>query len=95
MRTLNIKPLCPLCRRFLTREDYMSLPRETRIENMDQYKPSSKILRICEVIKEIMARGEKLVIFTQFLGMMDLMEIEFRRQSFVYAVTTPPRSRLA
>ena len=51
---IHTNPFCPNCRRFLTKEDYMTIPRQSRFSNnMSDYSRSSKINAIMKKLQPI------------------------------------------
>ncbi|KRX00260.1 P-loop containing nucleoside triphosphate hydrolase [Pseudocohnilembus persalinus] len=80
VRSQQIQGSCPQCRRFLTKEDYMTMPRESRftVDLENDYQRSAKIEAIMEELQIIIEKKEKVIIFTQWLGMMDLLSKEFQ-----------------
>lgn len=53
-------------RQYITKEDYMSLPRESNfsIDWKANYVRSSKIEKLMEFLGDILKKGEKCIIFT-------------------------------
>ncbi len=79
IRSIEINNCCPFCRRFLEKEDILTVPRSSRftVDLKSSYQPSAKILAVMKEIKLIVEKNEKCVLFTQFLGMMDIFEHVF------------------
>ena len=53
---------------------------------MSSYTRSAKLEAVMKKLKEVYSRNEKVVIFTIFLGMMDLLEHEFKLSEYKYYV---------
>jgi SNF2 family DNA or RNA helicase len=82
--------MCSFCRGPLAKSDCIPLPRENRLnlpkeENGQPGFPSTKMLALKEHI-ESMAPEDKAVVFSQFLGMLDLLEKELQTSSIGYVV---------
>ena len=86
VRALESSGMCPLCRKMLNKEDFMTVPRENKFEiDLDsKYKRSSKMEKLMEKIADLLKKDEKAVIFSQFLGMLDLIEYDFKRNNIKY-----------
>ena len=72
---------CPLCQKPISNEDVMSINLEGQDEyrdlvdmNSENFKKSSKLAAIIDCINEVADRGEKVVVFSQFLGMLNLVQ---------------------
>lgn len=62
------------------------MPRENRLNtNIDDLFLSTKMIALNEHLGHL-KDGDKVVVFSQFLGMMDLLENEFRKSGFNYVV---------
>jgi len=84
---------CPICRKTLTMADIISVVIEDREDyadilniKSDNFKKSSKLNALFEHIHEIRQKKEKCVVFSQFIGMLNLIQrcleeekIPFRR----------------
>lgn len=81
IRSLETTGMCPLCRKIIHREDFMTVPRDNKFDiDLDsKFKRSSKLQFLMDRITKILPSGEKIVIFSQFLGFMDLIEYDFKR----------------
>jgi DNA repair protein RAD5 len=68
-----------LKRAFLTKEDFLTVPREDNFsfDWKANYKRSTKISKIIEIVESINSSDDKIVIFSQFLGMMDFLQFDF------------------
>ena len=86
VRSLDTSGMCPLCRKILTKEDYMTVPRDNKFDiDLDsKFKRSSKLQFLMERVQNLMRTEEKVVIFSQFLGFMDLIEYDFKRNNIQY-----------
>lgn len=64
---------------FLTKEDFLTVPRENAFsfDWKANYKQSTKIKKINEIVKNITEQEDKIVIFSQFLGMIDFLQYDF------------------
>ncbi|KAF9184250.1 hypothetical protein BGZ50_003812 [Haplosporangium sp. Z 11] len=51
---------------------------------LDQWISSSKIDRMIEVVKSVIAKGEKIIVFSQFTSLLDLMETPLREEKIKY-----------
>ncbi|KAM3138535.1 hypothetical protein pb186bvf_009287 [Paramecium bursaria] len=78
---LSHNSLCPCCRQFLRKDDFMTLPRESQfsVDWKQDYKRSSKLERLFEILSEV-PKQDKCVIFTQFIGMIELIEFDLQKQ---------------
>ncbi|CAD8102728.1 unnamed protein product [Paramecium sonneborni] len=72
---------CPYCRKYITKQDTMTLPRESSfsLNWKEKYKRSSKIDKVMEILNAI-PKNEKCVIFTQFIGMIQMIEFDLDNQ---------------
>ncbi|CAD8173135.1 unnamed protein product [Paramecium pentaurelia] len=72
---------CPYCRQYLTKQDTMTLPRESSfsLNWKENYKRSSKIEKVMQILQAI-PKNEKCVIFTQFIGMIQMIEFDLDNQ---------------
>lgn len=86
VRSLETSGMCPLCRKILTKEDYMTVPRDNKFDiDLDsKFKRSSKLQFLMERLQNVLGTEEKVVIFSQFLGFMDLIEYDFKRNNIQY-----------
>jgi SNF2 family DNA or RNA helicase len=87
---------CAYCRGPLTKQDFIHLPRENRLnlpkeDLKDATFPSTKMLALKEHIAAMLPE-DKAVVFSQFLGMLDLLERDLISSSIGYVVT-PSLSR--
>jgi len=70
---------CPLCQREVSEDDVILISVEDpeaaqrEVELMNSME-SSKLTAVTKAAQEVAARGEKVVIFSQFLGMLGLIE---------------------
>jgi DNA repair protein RAD5 len=59
----------------------MTLPRESDFSMIDwkeSYTRSSKIGKILQILEEqVLPKNDKCVIFTQFLGMIEMLQLDF------------------
>ncbi|XP_042469780.1 DNA repair protein RAD5B-like [Zingiber officinale] len=71
---------CPICRRALTKEDLITCPNECRfqIDIEENWTESSKVKKLMECLENIKRTGEKSIIFSQWTGFLDLLEIALR-----------------
>jgi SNF2 family DNA or RNA helicase len=79
---------CPSCRKKLTKDDFLNLPRENRFNQSyesEGYFRSTKIACLIDHLKK-MNKDDKAVVFSQFLGMLDLIEYDFKREGISYVV---------
>jgi len=86
IRSLETTGMCPLCRKVLSREDFMTVPRDNKFDiDLDsKFKRSSKLQALMQKIQELLITGEKAVVFSQFLGFLDLIEYDFKRNNIQY-----------
>lgn len=86
VRSLETSGMCPLCRKIITKEDYMTVPRDNKFDiDLDsKFKRSSKLQFLMERVQNLLRTEEKVVIFSQFLGFMDLIEYDFKRNNIQY-----------
>ena len=77
----NIRGFCPICRTILSKDDFMHLPLEDSLKREDDtgFQRSSKMEALFGLINNL-KEDDKAVIFSQFLGMMDLIEEDLRRE---------------
>eukprot|EP01017_Pseudomicrothorax_dubius_P043905 TRINITY_DN7377_c0_g1_i6.p1 TRINITY_DN7377_c0_g1~~TRINITY_DN7377_c0_g1_i6.p1 ORF type:complete len:415 (-),score=94.53 TRINITY_DN7377_c0_g1_i6:162-1406(-) len=75
-RIVASKASCPFCKTELTNSDFISVPRMNGLlmDYKKEWKPSSKIAAITAVMNEILQKKEKIVVFSQFTGMLTLLE---------------------
>ena len=79
--SLKASKKCPLCQKEISAKDVMSIAlqdqdgcRDLLDVNCATFKKSSKLIALIESIQEVAERGEKCVIFSQFLGMLNLVQ---------------------
>ena len=79
--SLKTSKKCPLCQKEISAKDVMSIAmqdqdgcRDLLDVNCATFKKSSKLIALIESIQEVAERGEKCVIFSQFLGMLNLVQ---------------------
>lgn len=86
IRSLESNGMCPFCRKLLTREDFMTVPRDSKFDiDLDsKFRRSSKLEKMMKNVARVMQLNEKIVIFSQFIGMLDLIEYDFKRNNIVY-----------
>jgi DNA repair protein RAD5 len=67
------KLACPVCRSRLTNQDYFTLPRENKflVNISKEFVRSSKLSAVMSQLEAVIARNEKCVIFSNFLGFLD------------------------
>ncbi|KAG0257128.1 hypothetical protein BG011_004149 [Mortierella polycephala] len=53
-------------------------------EALNQWISSSKIDSMIEVVKSVIAKGEKIIVFSQFTSLLDLMETPLREEKIKY-----------
>ena len=82
---------CPLCKQEITARDVMSISLEDpelsqNLIDMDSkdFKKSSKLGAIIDAVREVAQKGEKCVIFSQFNGMLNLIERFLDVENFAY-----------
>lgn len=73
---------CPICRNPLTKADLITCPTESRfqVDVERNWKESSKIMKLLQCLESIRKTGEKSIIFSQWTGFLDLLEIPLRRR---------------
>nr|XP_010918825.1 DNA repair protein RAD5B [Elaeis guineensis] len=73
---------CPICRNPLTKADLITCPTESRfqVDVERNWKESSKIMKLFQCLESIRKTGEKSIIFSQWTGFLDLLEIPLRRR---------------
>ncbi|KAL4474868.1 hypothetical protein ABPG74_001564 [Tetrahymena malaccensis] len=86
IRSIEFTGMCPICRKFITKEDIMTVPRNNRFtfDPSQKYIRSSKINAVMNYIQNLQKTDDKCLVFTQFLGMMDLFEIDFQKNKIPY-----------
>lgn len=86
IQALESSGMCPLCRKLLNKEDFMTVPRDNKFDiDLDsKFKRSSKMEKMMGCVQKLMALNEKAVIFSQFLGMLDLVEYDFKKNNINY-----------
>ncbi|KAL4512333.1 hypothetical protein ABPG72_005335 [Tetrahymena utriculariae] len=86
IRSIEFTGMCPICRKFITKEDIMTVPRNNRFtfDPSQKYIRSSKINAVMNYIQSLQKTDDKCLVFTQFLGMMDLFEIDFQKNKILY-----------
>lgn len=86
IRSLETNRMCPFCRKIISREDFMTVPRDNKFEiDLDsKFRRSSKMEILMKNIANVIKSKEKIVIFSQFIGMLDLIEYDFKRNNFKY-----------
>lgn len=87
VRSIESIGYCPECRNFLSRDDFTPLPRENRlgISLEKEFRPSTKMEALMNHLKQLKA-DEKAVVFSQFLGMIDLIEEHMRQEHITHVV---------
>lgn len=75
---------CPLCKIKLTITDLQTLPRDSKfsLNISENYTESIKITFLINLLSE---NSEKTVVFTQWVGMLDILEIALQRNNFSYS----------
>ncbi|KAF9990547.1 hypothetical protein BGZ75_001111 [Mortierella antarctica] len=53
-------------------------------EALDQWISSSKIDRMINIVKDVMARGEKVIVFSQFVSLLHLVEKPLQHENIKY-----------
>lgn len=88
VRSIESIGYCPECRNFLSRDDFTPLPRENRlgISLEKEFRPSTKMEALMNHLKQLKA-DEKAVVFSQFLGMIDLIEEHMRQEHITHVVS--------
>ena len=80
---------CPLCQKEISEEDVIAIELEDptnshldpeRVNSME----SSKLSAVTKAAKEVASKGEKVVIFSQFLGMLDLIQKHLKEARIGY-----------
>ncbi|EAR86636.2 SNF2 family amine-terminal protein (macronuclear) [Tetrahymena thermophila SB210] len=86
IRSIEFTGMCPICRKFISKEDIMTVPRNNRFtfDPTQKYIRSSKINAVMNYIQNLQKTDDKCLVFTQFLGMMDLFEIDFQKNKIPY-----------
>ncbi|WOL00053.1 DNA repair protein RAD5B [Canna indica] len=78
---------CPICRRPLTKADLITCPSESRfqVDVQKNWKESSKVTNLIECLDSTRRSGEKSIVFSQWTGFLDLLEIPLgkRRMGFL------------
>lgn len=76
---------CPKCGFELSKDAELVIQSKNNYNDYKKYyRPSSKILAVMEVIRMIAKVEEKCVCFTQWMGMMDFLEIEMKKERIKY-----------
>lgn len=77
---MNTRNTCPNCHEHLEKDDivlfYKAALNTDKQQLTKDYKPSAKVSAVMESLIEIANKKEKCVCFTQWMGMMDILEIE-------------------
>lgn len=73
---------CPICRRPLTKADLITCPSAGRfqVDVEENWKESSKVAKLIECLERIRRSGEKCIVFSQWTGFLDLLEIALRKR---------------
>jgi DNA repair protein RAD5 len=92
--------MCPICRTILTRKDFMTVPRYVKVimvlccsdsrfsfDVEKKFKRSSKLESLMGHIQEVIELKEKCVIFSQFLGMLSLIEHDLNLNKIQFLVS--------
>lgn len=71
---------CPICRRALSKADLITCPNECRfqIDIEENWTESSKVKKLLECLENVKRTGEKSIVFSQWTGFLDLLEIALR-----------------
>ncbi|XP_078167711.1 helicase protein with RING/U-box domain-containing protein [Carex rostrata] len=74
---------CPICRHVLTKSDLITCPLESRfqVDVENQWKESCKVTKLIRCLEEVLRKGEKSIVFSQWTGFMDLLEIALKRKN--------------
>lgn len=67
---------CPICRHVFTKSDLITCPLESRfqVDVENQWKESCKVTKLIRCLEEVLRKGEKSIVFSQWTGFMDLLE---------------------
>ncbi|KAJ3679932.1 hypothetical protein LUZ60_016210 [Juncus effusus] len=72
---------CPICRRQLTKSELVTCPVDRKVED-NEWKESCKVGKLIQCLEGLSRNGrkEKSIVFSQWTGFMDLLEIPFRKK---------------
>jgi len=90
-QSLKTTKKCPLCQNEISASDVMSISLEDQETskslldiNSSNFKKSSKLEAVINAAKEVAQRGEKVVIFSQFIAMLGLIERFLKEENIGY-----------
>ncbi|KAJ1701896.1 hypothetical protein LUZ63_001675 [Rhynchospora breviuscula] len=74
---------CPICRRLLNKSDLITCPTENRfqVDVENQWKESCKVAKLIRCLEGVQKKKEKSIVFSQWTGFLDLLEIPLRRKN--------------
>ncbi|EGR32380.1 snf2 superfamily rad5 protein, putative [Ichthyophthirius multifiliis] len=87
IRSIENVGMCPTCRSYITKDDIMTVPRDNKFgfDVEKNFKRSSKMNAVFEYLNNVLnSKNDKCVIFSQFLAMFDLFEIDFKQNNMKY-----------
>jgi len=80
---------CPLCKQEISTRDIMAISLEEAEDNMSlldasnpNFRKSSKLAALLKAVEKVAEKGEKCIIFSQFIGMLNLVEKFLNKENF-------------
>ncbi|GJN12146.1 hypothetical protein PR202_ga30401 [Eleusine coracana subsp. coracana] len=77
---------CPLCRSHISRSDLIILPAQCRfqVDPQNNWKDSCKVTKLITILEELLKKGEKSIVFSQFTSFFDLLEVPFSHKGIKF-----------
>ncbi|KAK3142940.1 hypothetical protein QOZ80_4BG0354530 [Eleusine coracana subsp. coracana] len=77
---------CPLCRSHISRSDLIILPAQCRfkVDPQNKWKDSCKVTKVIMILEELLKKGEKSIVFSQFTSFFDLLEVPFSHKGIKF-----------
>ncbi|CAL9191464.1 unnamed protein product [Musa hybrid cultivar] len=78
--------LCPVCRKIINKQDLITAPTDCRfrIDVEKNWVESSKVSVLLQELDKLRSLGAKSIIFSQWTGFLDLLEIPLSRHNFLF-----------
>ncbi|KAG6528863.1 hypothetical protein ZIOFF_011055 [Zingiber officinale] len=81
-----ISGLCPVCRKLVNKQDLITAPTDSRfqIDIEKNWVESSKVSVLLRELENLRDFGAKSIVFSQWTGFLDLLEIPLSRHNFSF-----------
>ncbi|XP_024023789.1 DNA repair protein RAD5A [Morus notabilis] len=78
--------LCPVCRKFISRQDLITAPTESRFQvDIDKnWVESTKVAVLLRELEMLRISGSKSIVFSQWTAFLDILEIPLSRSSIPF-----------